>query len=103
MYIHMVIHYRAITQGLSSVRRPEKVLQVCVYDPLSSFFLDLFPYLAQGILCRSPSPISEVGVIEHRLEDRFHVTGHIISARRFSVSPGDLPDSIAGLACGMET
>ena len=31
------------------------------------------------------------------------VTGHIISARRFSVSPGDLPDSMAGLACGMET
>src|SRR5262249_5595015 len=33
--------------------------------------LDLFPDLAQCVLRRSPSPISEVGIIEYRLEDRF--------------------------------
>jgi hypothetical protein len=48
---------------------PKKVFEIRIYDPLPAT-LDLFPYLAQGILCRSPSPISEVGVIEHRLKDR---------------------------------
>ena len=35
--------------------------------------------------------------------DRLGVTDHIISARRLPVNPGDLPDSIADLAGGMET
>jgi hypothetical protein len=30
----------------------------------------LFPYFAQSVLRRSPSPISEAGIIEYRLEDR---------------------------------
>ena len=51
------------------IHGPEKVSQIRIHDPLPSA-LDLLPNLAHGILRRSPSPISEVGVIEHRLEDR---------------------------------
>src|SRR5215813_1944793 len=51
------------------IHRPEKILEVRVHNPLSSA-LNLLPYFAHGILRRSPSPISEVGLIEHRLEDR---------------------------------
>src|SRR5229473_211604 len=39
-------------------------------DPLRPA-LNLFPHFAQRILRRSPSPISEAGIIEYRLEDRF--------------------------------
>jgi site-specific DNA recombinase len=53
------------------IYRPEKVLQVCVHNPLPSA-LDLPPHFAQGILRRSPSPIAKVSIIEYRLEDRFH-------------------------------
>src|SRR5271166_78032 len=49
---------------------PEKVFQVRIYDPLPSA-LDFFPHLAHGVLRRSPSPISKVGFIENRFEDRF--------------------------------
>src|ERR1700722_14259671 len=52
------------------IHRPEKILQVRVHDPLPTA-LNLLPDFAHGILCRSPSPISEVGFIEHRFEDRF--------------------------------
>src|SRR3954451_10304550 len=51
------------------IHGPEKVFYIRVYDPLPPA-LNLPPYFAHGILCRSPSPISEVGFIEHRLEDR---------------------------------
>src|SRR5215813_12083449 len=51
------------------IHRPEKILEVRVHNPLSSA-LNLLPYFAHGILRRSPSPISEVGFIEYRLEDR---------------------------------
>src|SRR4030095_13444585 len=51
------------------IHDPEKVSELAVYDPLPPA-LNLCPYFAHGILCRSPSPISEVGFIEHRLEDR---------------------------------
>src|ERR1039457_4935225 len=49
--------------------RPEKVFQISVHDPLPSA-LNLLPNFAHGILRRSPSPISEVGFIQYRLEDR---------------------------------
>src|SRR5712691_2814953 len=52
------------------VHRPEKILQIGVHDPLPTA-RDLLPNFAHGILRRSPSPISEVGFIQHRLEDRF--------------------------------
>ncbi|HET8548411.1 MAG TPA: hypothetical protein VFL57_10425 [Bryobacteraceae bacterium] len=52
------------------IHRSEKVLQIRVHDPLPPS-LNLPPHLAHGVLRRSPSPISEVGLIEHRLEDRF--------------------------------
>src|SRR5580692_12228055 len=52
------------------IHRPEKVLEVGVHDPLPTA-LNFLPYFAHGVLCRSPSPISEVGFIEPRLEDRF--------------------------------
>src|SRR6516162_1752517 len=52
------------------LRRPEKILQVRVHDPLPSA-LNLLPNFAHGILRRSPSSISEVGFVEYRLEDRF--------------------------------
>src|SRR5260370_4382050 len=50
--------------------RPEKVFVVSVHAPLLAS-RNLLPYFAHGILRRSPSPISEVGFIEHWLEDRF--------------------------------
>src|SRR5262249_55491942 len=40
-----------------------------VHDPFPARF-DLFPDFTQSVFRRSPSPVSEVGVIEHRLEDR---------------------------------
>src|SRR4051794_18412333 len=52
------------------IHRPEEILQICVHNPLPPT-RHLFPNFAQGILCRPPSPISEVGFVEHRLEDRF--------------------------------
>src|SRR5262250_3036605 len=51
------------------VHSPEKVLQVSVHDPLPSA-VDLLPHFAQSILRRSPSPISEAGIIEYRFKDR---------------------------------
>jgi hypothetical protein len=50
------------------IHRPKKVFQIAVHDPLLSA-LNLFPHLAHGVLRRSPSPISEVGIVEYRLED----------------------------------
>src|SRR5215472_11007344 len=50
------------------INRPKKVFQIAVDDPLLPA-LNLFPYLTHGVLRRPPSSISEVGVIEYRLED----------------------------------
>jgi hypothetical protein len=50
------------------IHGPEEISEICVHDPLRPA-LYLFPDFAQGILRRSPSPISEAGVIEYRLED----------------------------------
>src|SRR6516162_4513359 len=63
---HMLGHER---EELLVIHGPEEVLQVCVHDPFPARF-DLFPDFAQSVFRRSPSPVSEVGVIEHRLEDR---------------------------------
>src|ERR1700761_228030 len=52
------------------IHRSEKIFQICVHNPLSTA-LNLLPYFAHGILCRSPSPIAEVGFIEYRLKDWF--------------------------------
>jgi site-specific DNA recombinase len=52
------------------IHGPEKVSQIRIQDPLPSA-LNLLPHFAHGILGRSPSPISEVGFIEHRFKDRF--------------------------------
>src|SRR6266481_109762 len=49
---------------------PEKVSEVRIYDPLRPA-LNLFPDLAQCILCRPPSPISETSIVEYWLEDGF--------------------------------
>src|SRR5215471_1715069 len=48
--------------------RPKKVFQIAVDDPPLPA-LNLFPYLAHGVLRRPPSSISEVGIIQYRLED----------------------------------
>src|ERR1019366_3898873 len=48
---------------------PEVVLQVRINNPLTAS-LDFFPHLAQGSMGRPPSPVSEAGIIEFRLEDR---------------------------------
>src|ERR1700687_4085070 len=63
---HTLGHER---EQLFVLHRPEEVLQIRVDDPFPARF-DLLPDLAQSVLRRPPSPISEVGVIEHRLEDR---------------------------------
>src|SRR5438874_2582524 len=46
----------------------EKISEIRIHDPLRPASY-LFPYFAQGVLCRSPSPISKAGIIEYRLED----------------------------------
>src|SRR5215472_3227623 len=51
------------------VHRPKEIFEICIYDPLPPA-VNLLPDLAHGVLRRSPSPISEVGLIEYRLEDR---------------------------------
>src|SRR5260370_24977321 len=51
------------------IYRPKEVLQVRIHDPLAAAD-DLFPDFAQGVLRRSPLPVSVVGSIEYRLEDR---------------------------------
>src|ERR1700676_5707105 len=51
------------------IDRSEKVSQIAAHDPLLPT-LNLFPHLAHGVLGRSPSSISEVGLIEDRLEER---------------------------------
>src|ERR1700730_1723453 len=50
------------------IHRSEKIPQIAVDDPLLPT-LNLFPHLAHGVLGRSPSSISEVGIVEYRLED----------------------------------
>jgi site-specific DNA recombinase len=45
------------------VHGPEKISEIRIHDPLRPA-LDLFPHFAQRILRRSPSPISEAGIIE---------------------------------------
>src|SRR5277367_4379207 len=51
------------------IHRPKEILQVRIHDPLAAA-VDLFPDFAQGVLRRSPLPVSIVGLIEYRLEDR---------------------------------
>src|SRR5467141_1736253 len=67
---------------------PEKVSEVRIHDPLRPT-LDLFPDLAQCILCRSPSPISEASIIEYWLEDGFQpieqrLLAHAVINRRYA-------------------
>jgi hypothetical protein len=50
------------------VDRSKEILEVRVDNPFSAGF-NFLPNLAQGVFCRSPSSISEVGVIEYRLKD----------------------------------
>src|SRR5262245_10011717 len=52
------------------IRRPEEVFQIGVHDPLGTR-LQLLPDLPQRILRRSSLAVSEAGIIEYRLEDRF--------------------------------
>jgi hypothetical protein len=49
--------------------RPEEILQIRVDNPFSAGF-NFLPDLAEGVLCRSPASISEVGIVEYRLKDR---------------------------------
>src|SRR3954449_216953 len=69
---HSAIGYSLgyVREKFRMIHRPEEILQICVHNPLPPT-RHLFPNFAQGILCRPPSPISEVGFFEHRLEDRF--------------------------------
>ena len=67
---------------------PEKVSEVRIHDPLRPA-LDLFPDLAQCILCRSPSPISEASIVEYWLEDGFQpieqrLLAHAVIDRRYA-------------------
>src|SRR5690242_15077201 len=52
------------------IHRPEKVFQIAVNNPLLSAS-NFFPHLTHGVFGRPPSSISEVGIIEYRLEDWF--------------------------------
>jgi len=56
-------------QELLVVHRPEEVLQIGVNDPFKTLVY-LLPNLSQRILRRSSRTVSEVGIIEYRLEDR---------------------------------
>ena len=48
---------------------PKEIFQIGIDDPLWPLFIS-FQILRSGILGRSSSPVSEAGIIEHRLEDR---------------------------------
>src|SRR5580704_14387830 len=50
-------------EELLVIHGPEKVSEVRIHDPLRPA-LNLFPHFAQRILRRSPSPISEAGIIK---------------------------------------
>src|SRR5712691_2233001 len=70
------------------INGPEKVSKIRVHDPLRSA-LNLFPDFAQRVLRRSPSPVSEAGVIEYRLKDRLQpieqrLLTHAIIDRRYA-------------------
>jgi len=56
-------------QELLVVYAPEEVPQVRIHDPLLAR-LDLPPDPAERIMRRSPSPVTEAGIVEYRLEDR---------------------------------
>ena len=55
-------------EQLVMIDRPEKVAQVAIDNPLAPRF-QFLPDLAQGVVLRPPSSVSEAGIIEHRLED----------------------------------
>src|SRR6267378_814994 len=55
-------------EKLLVIHGPEKISEIRVHDPLRPA-LDLFPGLAQRVLRRSPSPISQAGSIEYRFKD----------------------------------
>src|ERR1019366_9762799 len=70
------------------VRGPEEVSEIRIDDPLGPA-LYLFPHFAQGILRRSPSPISEASVVEYRLEDGLQpieqrLLAHAVIYRRYA-------------------
>src|SRR5262249_21660722 len=52
------------------IHRPEEVFQVGVHDPFPTCF-DFLPHFPQSVFRRPPSPISKVGFVEYRFEDRF--------------------------------
>src|SRR4029077_2339172 len=47
----------------------QEISEICVHNPFRPANY-LFPYFAQRVLRRSPSPISKAGIIEYRLKDR---------------------------------
>ena len=51
------------------IHRSKEISEICVHNPLRPTNY-LFPYFAQRVLRRSPSPISKAGIIEYRFEDR---------------------------------
>src|SRR6516164_9307493 len=70
------------------IHGPEKVSEIRIYDPLRPA-LYLLPHFAQGVLRRSPSPISKAGIIEYRLEDGLQpieqcLLAHAIIDRRYA-------------------
>src|SRR5205807_8325671 len=70
------------------INGPEKVSEVRIHDPLRPA-LNLLPDLAECILCRPPSPISETSIIEYRLEDGFQpieqrLLAHAVIDRRYA-------------------
>jgi hypothetical protein len=56
-------------EELLVIHRPKEISEICVHNPLRPA-LYLLPDFAQRVLRRSPSPISEAGIIEYWLEDR---------------------------------
>jgi len=57
------------SKQLVVLNRPEVVPQVRINNPLTAT-LDFPPHLSQSPVGRPPSPVSEAGIIEFRLEDR---------------------------------
>ena len=62
-----------VVEELKKMSKPTKdrkeISQIGIHDPFATL-LDLFPNLAQCILCRSSWPISKVGIIKYGLKDR---------------------------------
>ncbi len=78
---HPAVRHLAVYQRhkFDMVNGSEEILQIRIDQPLITF-LQLTPNLPKGIFGRSSFPVSEVGVIELRFEDRLQPVNQCLLA-----------------------